>query len=285
MRWALACVAALTVITAIFSPSAARAAFGVSPGGCGTVLLAGSAWLGGHGVNVMSNGADEGLGTDCSSQRSYVNGVLAGDEWQCPELVNRLYLSRGWIKATWPGDAGQPMWNNTPGNLSKQANGTVSRLAPGDVVIINVFDNGTADGGHVLIVNDSSEISSGTVDLVSQNSGAPGDAEPHVSATISAGKVSVGGGGGGWTYQTIGVVHAPTTSQPPPPPPAHRTADDVNGDGKADVCMVTGVNGATTGSGKAEVHCLLGPNFQSRVDDASPWSYLNTNTNWILNQT
>ena len=191
----------------------ASAAPSVNPGSCGSVLLAGSAWLGGHGVDVKSNGVDEGLGSDCSTAHSSVNKVPAGEEWQCPELVNRLYLTQGWIHATWGGDAGQPLWNSTPGNLSKQPNGKVSYLGPGDVVIINVFDNGTPDGGHALVVNDSSHVTSGTVDLVSQNSGAPGNAQPQVSGTISGGKVSVGGGGGGWTYQTIGVVHAPAAQQ------------------------------------------------------------------------
>jgi hypothetical protein len=59
---------------------------------------------------------------------------------------------------------------------------------------------------------------------------------------------------------------------------------DVNGDGKADLCMVTGADGGTTGSGDAEVHCLMGPNFQSRLDVATPWAYLDTSQDWVLDQ-
>jgi phosphoribulokinase len=60
---------------------------------------------------------------------------------------------------------------------------------------------------------------------------------------------------------------------------------DITGDGRDDLCMVTGVNGGGTGSGHAEVHCLTAAsNFQSRLDAATPWSYLTTTTNWVLDQ-
>ncbi len=204
-----------SLLPAGLGAAAAHAAVTVSPGSCGTVLLAGSSWLGGNGVDVKSNGSDEGTGSDCSGSLSYVNGVQAGEEWQCPELINRLYLTRGWITSTWHGDAGYPLYDDTPSNLTKQPNGSVSYLGPGDVVIINVYHDGTPDGGHALIVNDSSDVTSGTVDLVSQNGGDPTNATPQVNGTISGGSVSVGGGGDGWTYATIGVVHAPTSFTTP----------------------------------------------------------------------
>jgi len=46
---------------------------------------------------------------------------------------------------------------------------------------------------------------------------------------------------------------------------------------------MTGVNGGTTGSGRLEVHCALGGSFQGRVDQATPFGYINTQTNWVLN--
>jgi hypothetical protein len=182
----------------------------------------------------MSNDGDEGKGKDCSSASSYVNGVYAGEEWQCVEMVNRLYLSKGWISSHWAGDAGDPFYDNAPGNLTKQPNGSVSYLGPGDVVVINVFYNGASLGGHVLVVNDSSNVTSGTVDLVSQNSGDPSKAEPQVSGIISGGSVSVGGGGGGWTYSTVGVVHAPTAA-PPSAPGAPSATAFTHGSGQASV--------------------------------------------------
>ena len=182
----------------------------VAPGRCGSVLLLGSSWLGGAGVDVYSNGPDEGTSGDCKpSSLNSVNGIPTGEKWQCVELINRLYLTKGWISSTWHGDAGTPFWNNTPGNLLKQPNGSVSYLGTGDVVIINEIHDGSTSG-HVLIVNDSSNVSNGTVDLVSQNSGNPSNATPQKTGTIAGGIVTVLGSGGGYTYQTVGVVHAPT---------------------------------------------------------------------------
>jgi hypothetical protein len=99
----------------------------------------------------------------------------------------------------WPGNAGPHFYDDAAANLSKQADGSVSYLGPGDVVIINVFDNGTPEGGHALVVNDASDVTAGTVDLVSQNGGDPADATTQVSRTISGGSVTVGGGGDRWT--------------------------------------------------------------------------------------
>ena len=58
---------------------------------------------------------------------------------------------------------------------------------------------------------------------------------------------------------------------------------DVDGDGKSDVCFLSGVNGGTTGSGKLEVHCALAGAFQSRVDQATPFGYINTQSSWVTN--
>ena len=187
---------------------------------CGRVLFpstaAGSWLVPGGGVNVFSNGpTHEGTGVDCVSvpnDRSSVGNVLAGYKWQCPELVNRFYLSRGWIHSTWSGDAGLPMWNNTPHSLAKQANGAVSFLGPGDVVIINVYHNGTADGGHAFIANIASKVVSGTVNLVSQNSGYLETATPVTTGSLSKGNLLISGGGNGWSYRAIGVVHAPVAT-------------------------------------------------------------------------
>lgn len=101
---------------------------------------------------MYSNGlTDEGSGTDCAPNKptgndiNYVNGVESGEKWQCAKLVNRPYLTEGWINKAWRGNAGQPLWNSTPTLLSKQANGSVSYLGPGDVVVINVYLKGKAD--------------------------------------------------------------------------------------------------------------------------------------------
>jgi hypothetical protein len=177
-------------------------------------------------VDVYSNGPTyEGTDTDCEdpggTPENHVDGIRTGEEWQCVEFVNRLYLSRGWISggsssaAPWPGSAGPTFYNDAPSNLTKEKDGLVPYLGPGDVVIINVFDNGSPDGGHALVVNDTSDVTTGTVNLVSQNSGYKTNSEPVVSGKISGGFVTVGGGGNGWTYTTYGVVHAPAPTPPP----------------------------------------------------------------------
>lgn len=200
--------AAATIGVSVASGEAATASsasYAAPPKSCGQVFITGTKWLGGHGVNVRSNGAAEGTGGDCSSATSYFNGVVAGRSWQCAELVNRLYLYRGWITTTWNGNAGIEMWNNTPAKLSKQSDGSVSYLGPGDVVDINEYYKGKLIGGHVFVVNAAKRVTSGTVGLVSQNN----MSVPQKPGSLKAGTVTVSGAGGGWTYKVIGVIHAP----------------------------------------------------------------------------
>jgi CHAP domain len=158
----------LAVGVAAFAAGPARASCsGTECDPAGTVELSGADWLGGNGVNVYSNGAS--VGDDAGN--NYVtnaNGisVLSGEEWQCVELVNRLYLTRGWITGHWSGD-GDELYQNAPGGLTKQANGSISQLAPGDVISLGDGTTGKADdGGHAAVVN---SVSGSTVDLVNQN--------------------------------------------------------------------------------------------------------------------
>lgn len=222
-------LAALPVTGASAAEVSVRAAaYEVPTPGCHGVLFpsaASGSWvIPGGGVDVYSNGPNqEGTGADCSPATSSVKGVTAGEEWQCVEFINRLYLTRGWIsgplgggKQAWPGDAGPAFYNDAPSKLAKQRNGSVSYLGPGDVVIIIVFLNGSPDGGHALVVNDTSDVTKGTVNLVSQNSGYKTRSEPVVTGTISDGSIVVGGGGGGYSYTTYGVVHAPTAERSAP---------------------------------------------------------------------
>ena len=61
--------------------------------------------------------------------------VETGVEWQCVELVNRLYVTKGWITMTWHGD-GDTMWKKAPPGpggvpLKSEPQGSISHLAPG----------------------------------------------------------------------------------------------------------------------------------------------------------
>ena len=212
--WLLTVVVAAIVVCG--SLGSASPALAQAPGACGSVLLSGGSWLNGGGVDVYSNGPDEGTGESCGG----------GDHYQCVELVNRLYQAKGWISGTWYGNGGRSspgardsLWDEAPGNLSKQANGSISYVGPGDEVSINLYDRSTfIEDGHALIVNNSTSVTSGTVDLVSQNSGDSSNANPQITATLSNGTLTIPNSGA-WSYPVIGVVHAPGGGSTPPPPP------------------------------------------------------------------
>ena len=108
-----------------------------SPNG---ILLTGSDWLNGNGVDVCNTG----------TQPYNYRG-----SWQCVELVNRLYMSKGWITSPWYGNGNtiaEP--DNVPPGLIEQNQGFISYLGPGDVVSFN--DNNPGDhnpDGHAAIVD------------------------------------------------------------------------------------------------------------------------------------
>jgi hypothetical protein len=163
----------------------------------GTLELGSPNWLGGNGVNVYSNGGNAGYTSDiyASVATPSGNSVKSGMKWQCVELVNRLYLTKGWISATWHGNGNQ-LYANAPTSLVKEANGSVTYLNPGDVIGL---DDGGA--GHAGIVD---SISGTSVSIVNQNTGAV-----YSSATFSKGKIVMNG----WAdYSVQGVIHAPTAN-------------------------------------------------------------------------
>jgi hypothetical protein len=165
---------------------------------CDTVLIAGSSWLGGQGVDVRSNGQYTGSAKSC---RPYTHDLAAstpqwGNGWQCVELVNRLYRSRGWISQTWSGN-GADLYDSAPTNLSKQPQGSISYLAPGDVVVFGTnFFGGFGHAGVVAWVD------GGSATLYSQNTG-----NPVWAMSLGGGTVTVPGKAS--ADQIIGVVHAP----------------------------------------------------------------------------
>jgi CHAP domain len=185
-----------------------RAAQSAATGACGSVLLPGANWLGGAGVDVKSNGSDQGTPKECSKSLSTVGGVTSGEKWQCVELVNRLYLTRGWIHSAWNGD-GDQMYANAPGNLAKQPNGSITSVSPGDVVSVRETHNGSSrKHGHTAIINTTGTVTSGTVPLVSQNGGSKAYPLVTTNAYLQNGTLTIPGGSG-WKYTIIGVVDAP----------------------------------------------------------------------------
>src|SRR5215469_13080026 len=106
--------------------------------------LRGRAWPGGFtGVPVYSNGPDSGYDRGCENSALSPSGkrILTGTEWQCVELVNRLYITKGRITTTWRGNGGRStpnildsMYDLAPKSLrkNKQPQGSISHVSPGD---------------------------------------------------------------------------------------------------------------------------------------------------------
>lgn len=202
----------------------------LSPRGCKSVLLKASQWLDGAGVTVFSNGHDEGTHAACdpTGTEQIVSGWTVnfprGSEWSSTELVNRLYLRKHWTDQYWRGGGGDSavgrrnsMFYDPPNSLGRlrQPEGSISYVAPGDAVFVNVYVHGHfLPGGEALVVNTAGEETSGTVPLVSQNSGTVRAADPMsaVEPTLRDGELRFTiPRGSPLRYVTIGIVHAPTT--------------------------------------------------------------------------
>jgi hypothetical protein len=168
------------------------------PGDFGTQYLS-SAWPGGFtGVPVYSNGSASYV-SNCYNYATTPSGtsVKSGMEWQCVELINRLYISRGWINATWTGD-GDQLYSTAAsvGLTNEQRQGSITYLAPGDVISFN----GPISGGHAAVV---SEVSGSSITLVNQNTSSSNKIS---TGTLSNGSLAMNGWAG---YTPIGVIHAP----------------------------------------------------------------------------
>ncbi|MFI6401481.1 CHAP domain-containing protein [Streptomyces sp. NPDC050548] len=193
-------VMALLTITVSFAPTLALTGAAYASisntrvDAVGTVELNGMGWLNGDGVDIYSNGSSAAN----ENGNNYVNGVLSGTKWQCVEMVNRLYLTKGWTSATWHGN-GNTLINNVPSGLSAENNGSISKLDAGDVITLN--DGGY---GHAAIINSVSS----SIQIVNQNTVAV-----YSSASISSGALASSNATlsmTGWPgYAIQGVIHHP----------------------------------------------------------------------------
>ena len=210
---------------------------------CGKVLLGpdttpATPWLQGDGVDVHSNGADEGTATDCvtgAGAEVYnlsVNPPQYGDAWQCEELAQRLYNTRGWYSGTF-GAYAALIYSSPPSGMTTQAQGHIvlANVAPGDMVVTKEDTY-----GHVFIVN-SVNLTANTISVVDQN-GADG------------GTSTLDFSGGSLTDATIpnyfvfsGIVHSPNDkltnggSISTPSDQSQQITGDFNGDGYDDIAV------------------------------------------------
>jgi hypothetical protein len=165
----------------------------------GTQEVDGSGWMGGAGVPIYSNGPSA-PGGPSPDQYNSVNGITSGIKWQCVELVNRLYITKGWITATWSG-YGYQMYGNAPASLYEQPQGSITYINPGDVIAMS---GGWGNYGHVAVV---SSVSGGSFTIASQNTNVVYD----TSFGLSSGNITYSGWG---TYTMQGVIHNPGRSTP-----------------------------------------------------------------------
>jgi hypothetical protein len=146
--------------------------------------------------------------------------IPTGTEWQCVELVYRLYRAKGRINTTCHGN-GDQMWREAPDGLRGVLQYYLAYLTPGDVVSIEVqptpvkgVQQPEEPGGHVLIV---SAASGSKITFVSQNGGRNTMATVTTSGMLSGGTLTVAAGGS-WTYPVDGVVHGPKPAHHPSEP-------------------------------------------------------------------
>jgi len=187
-----------------------------------TVLLAGSSWLNGQGVNVCAPSTDPSCG-----DQAHVGG-WSGNWWQCVELAQRLYQARGWHGGIFANVsyAYQIYDQASALGMSRQANGSITSLVPGDMIIHDTDTPYSYGAGHVSIVD---SVVGSTVNVVEQNTY---NNDPTGQYTFSAGTLSRAGTG------TIrGVVHDPGNQNPTPPSP----------EGLDDIFQATGASGTDRG--------------------------------------
>lgn len=194
-RSAIVLVALVSSVLIVGTPARAAA--------CGTVLMSGVDWAGGGGVDIKSNGAYQGTGTSCAPGMNQVTTpsgttVSTGYMWQCVELPNRYYASRGWITSRWTGNGGE-MFDTAPGNLTKQANGAITYVNVGDVYVLQGYTF-----GHVGVVSSVTDNGNGTktVRIANQNT-----ASVFYNATWNIAAKTLTSIFSG--YAVKGLVHAP----------------------------------------------------------------------------
>ena len=135
----MAAVAAMTSITTQ----------GQTPG---SVIVAGSTWLGGKGVDVHWNNND----CCCTYGSSYTicpgtgSSVYTGCEWQCVELPQRLYTTLGWHCGSWPVSCASQLYGRSDVGTA-HANGSGYIPVPGDLIVFSVSVGSTC--GHVTVVD------------------------------------------------------------------------------------------------------------------------------------
>jgi FG-GAP-like repeat len=193
-----------------------------------SVVQAGTAWLSGGGVDIMSGGDSSHScvsvsGAPGQTQCNNTAGqVYAGDKWQCVEMINRLYLAKRWTTTTWWGN-GNTLINDLSNHsgLTDELQDHISRVNAGDAVTENHSTDGHA--GVIDSIDDN-----GTIHIKSQN------ADLDSQASITSGSLAAGTAHyalSGWVgYSIQAIVHHPANNPTPAPDIRVPVIGDFNGD-------------------------------------------------------
>ena len=118
----------------------------------GSVIVAGSSWLGGKGVDVHWNNNDCccGYGSSYTICPGTGSSVYTGCEWQCVELPQRLYTTLGWHCGSWPVSCASQLYGRSDVGTA-HANGSGYIPVPGDLIVFSYSAGSTC--GHVTVVD------------------------------------------------------------------------------------------------------------------------------------
>jgi surface antigen len=211
----------------------------------GSVMVPGSAWYGGRGVNVISNGYADTL-------RGY---------WQCVELVERFIRTEGLGPAIY-GNANQLYANAPDAYYEHHPNGSGYVPVPGDIIVL-----GGGKYGHVVVVD---SVSASTVYVVEQNASASGRNALSLSGSTL---------GREYGMAVIGVLHARANHSAPLPPLVSPQPP------QGPIGELGFIKLANTGSGTVEVHtdAVQGGSFHRTRDLTSDFSPADANNGtWEL---
>ncbi len=161
---------------------------------CSFVQVSAGQWLGGGGVNVHSNGPNQGSGVNSCAGLSTANRAIQdGFGWQCVELAARLYYVKGWGVVYAAGNGGARYIPEGSGALEFHANGSGYVPVPGDLVI----EDGSV-AGHVGVID---TVTTTSINTVEQNGNLSG------RRTYSFSGSTITGGSG--TGSVRGFEHSP----------------------------------------------------------------------------
>jgi hypothetical protein len=172
------------------------------------LLKTGSSWLGGNGTSG-GNGVPicgPSTNTTCDGQ-AHVGGI-SSNWWQCVELAQRLYTARGWRTGMFVdvGVATDIYDNASTNGFTRQANGSITSVAPGDMLVFS----GGGGPGHVGIIDSITDNHDGTKTLRTINQNAY-EVMSNVTWNTNTNAVSkygyMNGSSPSTTFSVMGIVH------------------------------------------------------------------------------